>query len=337
MSIRQKTEPTRLPDFRNLGVMLRIMLVVNFLVFCAALVRNPNLSSFLVELIEMAALVEPTLIACLLIFSALASKLHRLSYTGGLLAVGSIASIIATLVYRLFTPLIDGGAFTTLRPALLGMLSAVVVMIYFDLRSRAFSPAFAQGRLMALTARIRPHFLFNSLNAILGVIRTDPKRAELAIEEMCDLFRALMADNRELVPLSDEVALCRQYLDLERLRLGERLQVTWDINGCPKNAFVPPLMLQPLLENAVYYGVEPSSQPAEVVISARCRGDEIRIEITNPAHETTERSTGNHMALDNIRERLMLFFDLEAKFETKVVEGIFHAYIRIPYRQKGTR
>ena len=115
-----------------------------------------------------------------------------------------------------------------------------------------------------MQARIRPHFLFNSINAVLSLIRCDPKRAERALEDMADLFRVLMADNRQLAPLEQEVALCRQYLELEHLRLGERLQVAWHIEKMPRDALIPPLVLQPLLENAVYHGIEPPAEPGEI-------------------------------------------------------------------------
>jgi hypothetical protein len=196
---------------------------------------------------------------------------------------------------------------------------------YFDLRNRAFSPALAEARLMALTARIRPHFLFNSLNAVLGVIRSDPRRAEAALEELSDLFRVLMRENRELVTLGEEFALCRQYLELERLRLGERLQVVWESTACPQDAQVPPLMLQPLLENAVYHGIEPlAAQPAAVTVArkARGRGDPHRA-VESRDHGENAHHAGNRMALDNIRERLMLFYDLEARLETETQDGLF--------------
>ena len=97
---------------------------------------------------------------------------------------------------------------------------------YFHLRARALSPAIAEARLQALQARIRPHFLFNSINAVLSLVRSEPARAEIALQDMADLFRVLMRDNRELAPLADELELCRQYLELEQLRLGERLRST---------------------------------------------------------------------------------------------------------------
>ena len=132
------------------------------------------------------------------------------------------------------------------------------ILYYFHLRNRALSPALTEARLQALQARIRPHFLFNSINAVLSLIRPEPKRAEAALEDMADLFRVLMADNRDLSTLEREVELTRQYLNLEQLRLGERLQVEWHIDNMPGEALIPPLVLQPLVENAVYHGIEPS-------------------------------------------------------------------------------
>jgi two-component system sensor histidine kinase AlgZ len=190
---------------------------------------------------------------------------------------------------------------------------------------------------MALTARIRPHFLFNSLNAVLGTIRSDPKRAELALEELSDLFRVLMRDNRELTPLSAEIALARQYLELERLRLGDRLKVRWEIDSCPPDALVPPLMLQPLLENAVYHGIEPAEQPGEILIRVARAANRISLELSNPLLAESTHHAGNQMALANIRERLMLFFDLEAELTTESRDGFYVVRILLPYRPEAAR
>ena len=231
----------------------------------------------------------------------------------------------------------DGLPDDSARALLWGVAAAAMVLSYFRLRGRAYSPALAEARLMALTARIRPHFLFNSLNAVLGVIRTEPRRAEAALEELSDLFRVLMQDHRDLTTLGDEMALCRQYLDLERLRLGERLVVKWHVADCPEDALVPPLMLQPLLENAVYHGIEPAEAPGEISISIARHGDEIVAELRNPCHGQRSPHAGNRMALDNIRERLMLFFDLEARLDAGVSDNEYRVRIRLPYRRKDGR
>jgi two-component system sensor histidine kinase AlgZ len=332
MSIRQNPQPTRLPDFANLGVMLRSLLAVNLLALCAALARNAELARLPQELVELAALVEPPLIAAVVLLYAAGSRLARLPYGAALAVVATACAGLSALFLALFNP--PGLPLPSLpRAALWGAATALAILLYFDLRNRAFSPAVAEARLMALTARIRPHFLFNSLNAVLGVIRSDPRRAEQALEELSDLFRVLMGENKDLVTLGEEFALCRQYLELEHLRLGERLRVEWDVDACPQDAQVPPLMLQPLLENAVYHGIEPSPQPATVTIHAARDGEEIRIDLSNPYHGENNNHAGNRMALENIRERLMLFYDLEARLETEAKEGVFRVAIRLPYRK----
>jgi len=136
--------------------------------------------------------------------------------------------------------------------------------------------------LQALQSRIRPHFLFNSINAVLSLIRQEPRRAEAALEDMAGLFRMLMNDNRELTPLARELELCRQYLSLEQLRLGERLRIEWRTAAMPGDALVPPLVLQPLLENAVYHGVEPRLEPSVVSIDIHAADGQVHAVLRNP-------------------------------------------------------
>jgi two-component system sensor histidine kinase AlgZ len=211
------------------------------------------------------------------------------------------------------------------------MLIAAALLVYFQLRAKALSPAITEARLQALQARIRPHFLFNSINAVLSQMRTDPRRAETALEDLADLFRVLMRDNRQLAPLENEVELCRHYLDLEKLRLGDRLTVDWHIDNMPKDAMVPPLVLQPLLENAVYHGVEPATEPGEVLVRIERRGDRVLARIENALIDAEAERAGNRMALDNIRERLALFFDAEARMETRVDGGRYRVELDMPY------
>jgi two-component system, LytTR family, sensor histidine kinase AlgZ len=168
-------------------------------------------------------------------------------------------------------------------------------------------------------------------------MRSEPRRAEVALEDLADLFRVLMRDNRELAPLADEVELCRQYLELEQLRLGERLVIDWNVKSMPGDALVPPLVLQPLLENAVYHGIEPSTAPGVVSINIFLSRDEVHALLRNPYTANSARHhAGNRMALDNIRERLALHFDAEASLESRVNRDIYEVHIRIPYRTTKT-
>jgi len=321
-SIKQNLVGRPLPDFRNFGVMLRILLGVNLLAFCAALVQSAGIGDWVQRYVDMAAWVQPLLLFNLSLLALFGSVLRRLpSWAGQAVVIGVAAASAAELVdFWRFMGLDDGGWQRISRAALLGGVAAGALLTYFSQRAKAFSPALAEARLQALTARIRPHFLFNSLNAVLSLIRAEPRRAETALEELADLFRALMRDNRDLLPLADEIALCRQYLNLEKLRLGERLNVEWGVVDVPEDLKVPPLLLQPLLENAVYYGIEPSSEPGTVRIRFARKGDELHIGLANPCPPGSAASGGNHMAVANIRERLALYYDLEARLETKEVE-----------------
>ena len=221
----------------------------------------------------------------------------------------------------------------SLRHLLFALCAYGVLLVYFRLRAKALSPAIAESRLQALQARIRPHFLFNSINAVLSLVRSDPKRAETALLDMADLFRVLMRDNRELVPIADEIELCRQYLELEKLRLSDRLTVEWHLNNMPADALVPPLVLQPLLENAVYHGIEPSSAPGVVSINIFCKGGDVHAILRNPYQsEGGRHHAGNKMALGNIRERLQLHFDAEGTLESRVRESTYEVHLRMPYR-----
>lgn len=331
-SIREFPHLPRLPDFCNLGTWLRVLLAANLMALVAVLLRSRGPAALLNEFTELSAFVEPVTLAGLAALCAGRRLLERLDPRWAALAAVAVAMVLGALVDALLAPL-TGGSVTWRAPLWAGFAAAFMVG-YFDLRARAYSPAVAEARLMALTARIRPHFLFNSLNAVLGVIRSNPRRAEAALEELAELFRALMRDNRELVPLSEEIALARQYLDLERLRLGERLQVAWDVEACPPDARVPPLMLQPLLENAVYYGIEPAVEPAEVRIRLARESDRVVVELSNPIAPDGGHHAGNHMALANIRERLALFYDLEARMEAGVQGGRYRVLIELPYKAK---
>jgi two-component system sensor histidine kinase AlgZ len=187
-----------------------------------------------------------------------------------------------------------------------------------------------EARLQALQARIRPHFLFNTINAVLSLIRAEPKRAERMLEDMSDLFRVLMADNRKLVPLADEIALCRKYLAIEDIRLGDRLAVKWNIDAMPEVAMVPPLILQPLVENAVYHGIEPHEGGGEIAIDIERKGKQVVIRLANPFDTASTHVSGNRMAIANIRERLQLHFDAEASLKADVVGDKYVVTIEMP-------
>ena len=337
-SIRQNPaghSPQPLPDARNLGVLLRVLLGVNALAVGYALLGGADWRLWLDGLLAAAVWVEPLLAINLALIALLREPLRRLPprLAQALLLLLVMASAVLLAHAWFAFGLLDAPA--GWRAALLSGGVAVLVLGYFDLRAHALPPALIEARLQALTARIRPHFLFNSLNAVLSLIRDDPRRAETALENLADLFRVLLRNDRSLAPLAEEIALCRQYLDIEKLRLGERLQVEWLIDEVPDDTLLPTLMLQPLLENAIYHGVEACEQAAPVSVSFTRDGSQLLIALDNPCPPDNSKHPGNRMALANIRERLALTYDLEASLVAEERDGHYRVRIALPLQRGG--
>ena len=330
-SINQNAYSGALPNFRNLGILLRILLIVNLLALAAAIVKGADARTTWQLFTEFSALVQPLLILSLLALAALSGLLRRLPYYLGATAVLAMELALTTAFHAAGRALLWVELGSLERYWAVVALTTAALLYYFHLRGRALSPALSEARLQALQARIRPHFLFNSINAVLALIRQDPRRAEAALEDLADLFRVLMADNRELAPLAREVELCRQYLGLEQLRLGERLRIDWHVDKMPRDALVPPLVLQPLLENAVYHGIEPRVEPGVISINIYATRDQVHAVLRNPYELAGNHHAGNKMAIANIRERLQLHYDAEATLETRVADNAYQVHIVMPY------
>lgn len=332
-SINQNPPVNTLPDFRNLGVMLSILVFVTAATLIAEALRNDSLGSWLEASAAAVAFVLPVTIISLLVLGIATNWLRRLDFRVAAVLVIILELLAVTAVVQIVWLLLpeDNVLDRLIRYWLFTGVLTLALIGYFDLRNRALSPALTQARLQALQARIRPHFLFNSLNAVLSLMRSEPRRAETALEDLCELFRVLMADNRKLIPLKQELELCRQYLDIESLRLEDRLNVEWRVDEMPDDAMVPVLVLQPLLENAVYHGIEPSAQPGTISIDVHRKSDRLEVVLSNPVTQSSRQQTGNRMALANIKERLQLHFDAEATLTTKSDDGRFEVRIVLPY------
>lgn len=191
------------------------------------------------------------------------------------------------------------------------------------------------ARIQVLQSRIRPHFLFNSMNSIASLIVSAPETAERVVEDLSELFRASLAEPT-LVPLTRELDLCRQYLDIEKLRLGERLQVEWQVDPLPDAAHIPSLLLQPLVENAVFHGIEPLPAGGKIVIQVTVKDKYIEVYMTNPVPFTPQEMTKNNnprhnrMAMDNIRCRLLAHYGARASLSTAVDSETFITRITFP-------
>ncbi|MFK8029991.1 MAG: sensor histidine kinase [Gammaproteobacteria bacterium] len=194
----------------------------------------------------------------------------------------------------------------------------------------------ARSRVRALQARIRPHFLFNSMNTIAELTRSNPVLAEQAVEDLADLFRATLADSMQKVRLKNELEMARMYQRIEELRLGDRLKVEWHVDELPMRALIPGISIQPLLENAIYHGVEPLANGGTISISGEFKNDHLSIMISNPVptDKSEGRKGGNHIALNNIRQRFELAYDGLANVKTSLIDHQFSVYLRFPYLEK---
>lgn len=204
-----------------------------------------------------------------------------------------------------------------------------------ELQQRTYSEA--QARLEALRARIRPHFVFNSLNIIASLINSQPKKAEHAIEDMAALFRMMLSETENLVPVRNEIEIAEQYIALERLRLEDRLQLEWQIGKLPRSAVIPVLTLQPLLENAIRHGIEARPEVGTIEVGITEENEQIIIRITNPLPDRKRRTRHNTSespgkTLSDLRLRLNTHYGDAAQLESMEADGRFCVNVILPVR-----
>jgi two-component system sensor histidine kinase AlgZ len=227
----------------------------------------------------------------------------------------------------------EGFDLFVLQSVLIVALVWTPLLRYLFIRAqwRAQLLAQSEARVQALQARIRPHFLFNSLNTIASLIPDEPGSAERAIEDLADIFRGSMRRVDGLIGLSEELDLAWKYLQMEQRRLGKRLVVDWQVGELPEGASILPLTLQPLLENAVAHGIQPRVEPGKLRVYGRGENDKVVITIANPLGPGEHLSQGHGMALENIHERLELAFGPSASLITHQDADQFYAVLSLPY------
>ena len=216
-------------------------------------------------------------------------------------------------------------------------ISAVIYFLllryfYIQFQWRINLQAQSRAEIQALRARIRPHFLFNSMNTIASLIAISPETAETAIEDLSDLFRASLSE-KNMNRLGDEIELTKSYLAIEALRLGDRLQIEWQIDDNLLEVEVPSLCIQPLAENAVYHGIEPIAEGGKIVISALQIDNKLKLSVSNPLlpeNQSLTSKPGNQMAQDNIRQRLKLVYDDKGEFAINDTKESYTVSLLIP-------
>ena len=227
------------------------------------------------------------------------------------------------------------GLFLLRSVGITAIVAAIVLRyLYIQHQWRDNVETIARLRYQALQARIRPHFLFNCLNTIAGLTRKAPAQAEQSIEDLADLFRASLLEPTDMIRLAEEWAICQTYLRIEQQRLGARLRVRWAIAGLPEDALIPPLTLQPLLENMIYHGIERIPGGGEISIKGALRDRLIQIEFANPLPASDLEATrrGNRLAQQNIRERLAAGFGRQGRLAVEQDQGVYRVRLSFPRR-----
>jgi len=250
-----------------------------------------------------------------------------------LLTICIVAAAVATLC-ELLIPQAKGAhtEYFIFRSVLVSAIVGGVLLRYVYLQNewKIQKQAELRAKLEALQARIRPHFLFNSMNTIASLIAIDPDQAESAILDLSELFRSTLNNQQMLISAEEELALCKRYLNIEGLRLGKRLRLRWDVDQSILPVKIPPLTLQPLLENAIYHGIQPLTEGGEISIHAYCKTNVAYILISNPLPKSPQEHHGNQIALKNIQQRLAAIFGSAAIIKTSHLDDQFTVTLRLP-------
>ncbi len=316
-------------DACHIGVVLRAVLFVQLVMGVGAMFAAASVPNWLIHMALLTGVALPATLVWLIVACGLKNLLARLSAQGQLLAglaLGAGAGLSGCAVLSL-AGMLDQAPW--LASASAGMLLAAALVLALQMRAKGRAPAATAARLSELQSRIRPHFLFNTLNSAIALVRAEPAKAESLLEDLSDLFRHALVDQGDAVTLEQEVTLARRYLAIEQVRFGARLQLEWALDPRAGQARLPPLLLQPLVENAVRHGVEPSETGAMVRVSTQCRGSVVVIKVTNTV-PAGSGAPGHGVALDNARDRLRLLHDVQGRFQSGLVDGVFQVRMEVP-------
>jgi len=325
-------------DACHVGVVLRAVLFVECVLAVGCLYGVGHWRGWL----ERVALLTGGALPATLAWLIVACSVKRLADTWGYMqhgiagvVLGALAGLLACamLVFAgVDKEVLDWGASMATGALLAALLVAALIW-----RARARAPAAVEARLKELQSRIRPHFLFNTLNGAIALVREEPAKAEALLEDLSELFRYALVELGESATLGEEIELARRYLDIEQVRFSERMRVLWELDERANEALLPPLLLQPLVENAVKHGVEPSSTGGKLRISTERRGLRVRLTITNTLPSEShngQASRGHGIALANVRDRLHLLHDVDCSFSASVHKdkGLYQVRILLPLK-----
>ncbi len=332
-----------LPDFCAAGTVFIVVMIAELIAILLTLAAQDTPGMFLVELARNSMFILwLAILGCgvmCLFRNQLESAGKTRAFVLSFLILELLCLVLAEISFRLSIAFPD---FVTIRDSHFGFImrtfaiSSIVIALamrylYVSSEWRRSIVLEAQARISALQALIRPHFLFNSMNTIASLTRTDPRQAEEAVEDLSDLLRANLGGSGDRTSLKEELEVAAIYQRIEKLRLGDRLSVRWDVADLPMRALIPSLTIQPVLENAIYHGIELLPDGGQVLVAGKREDKYLEIAISNPIAVGEKRSKGgNQMALANIRQRFELAYGSKATVDVDASADFYSVCLRFP-------
>lgn len=323
--------PPALFDVCHVGVVLRATLFVHAVLATGVLFFASTLQAWALQFALASGIAMPAVLVWLITACALKAPLSRMSAVAQAALTTALGSACGAAGWALAGQMDPNqlSRVAVVAPAMAGAALGLVMHQWLRMRALARTPADTEAKLAELQSRIRPHFLFNTLNSALALVRLDPQRAESVLEDLAELFRVALTETGESVTLDEEVDLARRYLAIEQIRFGSRLNVSWDLDPAAGSARMPPLLLQPLVENAVRHGVETADDGGTIRVRTRVKAGRAVISILNSVPTTLSRP-GQGMALRNVQDRLRLMHDVTAQFESRRDADTFRVRVVVP-------
>lgn len=332
-----------LPDFCAPGAIFVVVLVAELVAILLTLAAHTTPGTFLTELAKMSLFILWFALLGAALLCRIRPWVERIggtqAFVFSFVVLELLSLVLAELTYQLTriygesVIINDSHSGFILRTFAISSIVIALAMRYLYISSewRRSIVLEAQARISALQALIRPHFLFNSMNTIASLTRSDPSRAEEAVEDLADLLRANLSGPKDRTTLKEELEVAAIYQRIEKLRLGERLSVRWNVSELPMRALIPSLTIQPLLENAIYHGIELLPDGGEVTVNGVRSDDDIEIEIRNPVPlDRSASKRGNQMALSNIRQRFELAYGSKATVTVDESDDVFVVKLKFP-------
>lgn len=333
-----------IPDFSNYWSLLKVLFVSLFFCIIYSFTQIQGASQFYVEFWKNVKTFSPYILTQLILLYVFAQQISRMRSTNAIffilflnfLCVYGISSANDRSLEKFF---LNWDVAVAKFCVSFGLL--FFFLIYFDWREKNIHPSHIKAKLSFLQSKMHPHFLFNTLNSIMSLIKREPDKAKKMLANLATLLRASLKEDANSVmgKFKDELQLCNQYLEIEQMRLGDRLKVVWEIDEKCLDAQLPKLTIQPLLENSILHGIQNLMEGGVIDVKIQSVGNRIKIAIKNPRLEPTEENKRtmldkdghNNISMDNLSQRLNIYFDGDVSFTVREKSTSYEVDINIPY------